>query len=110
MYRLRKRELKNGRFLEHWYDADTMMLKIVEVDPPESLKRHIRHLEDLRDNRKERARKADGLVLAATFTPVERSILHAKGINAGDMEGLDWALKQEEFRHCRVTDGKLDRG
>ena len=98
---------KNGRY--HVWKVDYADNKIRhEVWDPPVDDFHSRHLQALKDSSQERARKADGLIQVARFLPSERDRLWKMGVKAGDIDGINWALKRDEFRHAKVSkDGKL---
>ncbi len=109
-FTLRKSEWRGERLHQWWFNASTGQIRHERLDPPEDIVKRRRALEELRDSRRERAQRADGLHLAARLSASEYERILQKGVKQGDMEGLDWALRQDEFRHAKVSSGKLDRG
>lgn len=99
---LREAYWLNGRLHRIWWEPDTGKVTHERLIPPAHIERQARLLEQLRDNRKERARKAEGLYQIASFTQNERDELFRQGIKGGDIDGLKWALKQDKYRHAKV--------
>ena len=74
------------------------------LDPPESLVNRAVVLDHLRSTRRERAREATSRMMVGSFTPNERErLVRDHNIKLGDVEGLKWAMKQDEYRHCKVA-------
>ena len=99
---LREQWWENGRLHRIWWEPDSGKVTHERLIPPEHIAAQARKLEQLRDNRKERARKSDGVYQIASFTRNERDELFRLGIKGGDVDGLKWALKQDKYRHAKV--------
>jgi len=99
---LREQWWENGRLHRVWTDPATGYTTHERLIPPGHIAAQARLLERLRDTRKERARKANGMVQIASFTTNERDELFRQGIRGGDIDGLKWALKQDKYRHAKV--------
>jgi len=101
---IRKQWWENGRLHRIWFDATDGKVTHERLIPPAHIGVLAQRLEDLRHTRKERARaaKSTGLYQIAQFTANERDELFRQGIKGGDIDGLKWALKQDQYRHARV--------
>ena len=103
---LKEQYWKNGRLNRVWMEPlgnGDIRVWHERLIPPKSIEAHARALEDLKFNKLERARKDDGLNLTATFTPNERDEMVREGIKLGDTDGIKWALKQDKYRHAKVS-------
>lgn len=107
---LREQFWRNGRLHRIWWEPASGKVTHERLEPPAHIMRRAKMLENLRATRRERARKADGVVLAARFSSTEYEIAMQRGIDMTDPAGIDHALRLPELSHCRVLDGKLDRG
>ena len=106
MMRVTEEYWLDGRLHRIWQEPTKDGVKVVHerIEPPESLRKHFTMLETLRDSRKERARKADGMTQVARITKNERDEMHKAGVKFGDTDGIRWALKQDKWKHAKVSD------
>ena len=102
---LREAYWQNGRLHRIWFDPVTGKVTHERLIPPKHIETLAKQLETLRHNRRERARKADGMYQIAQFTTNERDELFRQGIRGGDIDGIKWALKQDKWRHAKVGEG-----
>lgn len=105
--RLAEQYWLDGRLHRIWHEPTTPgHVRVVHerIEPPEGLRKHFTMLDALRDSRRERARKADGMTQVASITKNERDDMARAGVKLGDVDGLKWALKQDQWKHAKVSE------